>query len=88
MITYPTVNRAVHFYPESRDGGPLAAIIAHVFDARCVNLAIFSPEGEPVLHPPQRILLVHEGDEVPTKGRYCCWPPRVEAGREPIKERL
>lgn len=78
MVT-PTIGRMVHYYPpkESSSGPPLAAIIVCVWSDTCVNLAIFDKEGKPIEKPPTSILLIQEGNEVPSGGHYCTWPPRV-----------
>lgn len=73
----PTVGRVVWFYPSGSNATfqPLAAIVAHVWSDTCVNLAIFDANGVPMPKPPTSVLLVQEGNEVPSGGHYCCWMP-------------
>ena len=78
-MTKPTVGRIVHYYPKGVsevDKRPLAAMIVCVWSDTCVNLAIFDRNGEPLQKPPTSILLIQEGNPVPTGGGYCEWPPR------------
>jgi hypothetical protein len=76
-VIKPTVGRVVHYYPPGRttDKQPQSALIAHVWSDTCVNLAIFDDNGSPVQKPPTSILLVQDGNEVPSGGGYCCWMP-------------
>ncbi len=73
----PTVGRVLWYYPKGRKAGeqPQAAMIAHVWSDTCVNLAIFDDNGCPLAVPPTSVLLVQEGAEVPSGGRYCTWMP-------------
>lgn len=73
----PTVGRVVWFYPKNHQPNdqPLAAIVAHVWSDTCVNLAIFDANGCPMSDPPTSVLLVQEGNEIPTGGHYCAWMP-------------
>lgn len=78
MIIQPTVGRVVYFYPpgfNAETDQPLAAIIAHVWSDTCVNLAIFDANGRPYPSPPTSVLLVQEGNPVPTGGNYAAWMP-------------
>ena len=49
----PTVGRVVWYHPAASDPGGVvpgdvqAALIAHVWDDRCVNLAVFDSNGGP-----------------------------------------
>jgi hypothetical protein len=77
MIIKPTVGRVVWFWesiPNDVNVQPQAAIIAHVWSDRCVNLAILDPNGVPWPKPPTSITLVQEGD-VPPDGIHCTWMP-------------
>lgn len=76
MIT-PTVGRIVWYHPKGElpHAQPFAAIIAHVWSDTCVNLAIFDANGKPMSAPPTSVLLVQEGQEVPSGGHYCEWMP-------------
>ena len=68
----------MHYWPAGpKASQPKAAIIVCVWSDTCVNLAIFDGNGQPVPNPPTSILLVQEGNEVPSGGNYCEWPPRV-----------
>ena len=73
----PTIGRIVWFRPagHAADAQPLAAIIAHVWSDTCVNLAVFSPNGQPMANPPTSVLLLQEGNERPTGGNFCEWMP-------------
>ena len=45
----PTIGRIVHFVwmrDETTDSGDQAAIITHVWSDTCINLCVFSPNGE------------------------------------------
>lgn len=87
MIIKPTVGRVLWYYPKGeQDKQPLAAIVACVWSDTCVNLAIFDANGVPYPKPPTSILLVQEGNEVPSGGHYCTWMPyqrQVAAGAIP-----
>lgn len=74
----PTVGRIVHYYPpsDSNCSGPLAAMVVCVWSDTCVNLAIFDKNGVAMGKPPTSVLLIQDGNEVPSGGSYCCWPPR------------
>ena len=76
-VIKPTVGRVVWYWPYGFTPGqqPQAAIVAHVHSDRLVNLAIFDPNGCPMLKPPTSVKLVQEGDEEPTSGNYCSWMP-------------
>jgi len=74
----PTVGRVVWFWtkkPVDEHQQPQAAIVAHVWGDRCVNLAIFDPNGNAIPHPPTSVRLVQEGDELPAEGQYATWMP-------------
>lgn len=73
MVITPTVGRAVWYYPANHPTGeqPLAATVAHVWSDTCVNLGILDANGRPMLNPPTSVLLVQEGNEVPSGGNYC-----------------
>lgn len=74
----PTVGRIVHYWaPGPKDSQPQAAIIVRVWSDTCVNLAILNGSGRLVENPPSSVLLVQEGNEVPSGGNYCEWPARV-----------
>lgn len=78
-IIKPTVGRVLHYYPHgshpSTGEQPRAAIVAYVWDDRCVNLMIIAKDGNPVVNPPTSVLLVQDGDTVPSGGNFCCWMP-------------
>lgn len=73
----PTIGRVVWFFPSGHQHGhqPHAALIAHVWSDTCVNLAIFNANGQPYADPPTSVLLVQDGNEVPSGGNYCTWMP-------------
>ena len=78
MIIQPTVGRVVWFHPSdddvmARGSGTLAAIVANVWSDTCVNLAVFDGNGNH--HSRTSVLLVQEGNPVPTGGMWCEWMP-------------
>ncbi len=72
-MSEPTVGCMVHFHPhgEFKDQGigPWAALVVAVKDPRCVNLVVFTPDGN--LHPIPSVSVIQEGDPVP-EANYCC----------------
>lgn len=76
-VIKPTVGRVVWFYPKDRlvQEPPLAAIVTAVWGDRCVNLAVFAPNGVPLSHPPTSVTLVQPGEVPPGVGCYCTWMP-------------
>lgn len=78
MIT-PTVGRIVWYTPPATSpfygDAPLPAIIARVWSDTCVNLAIFNPNGSPMIDPPTSVLLVQPENERPSGGNFCEWMP-------------
>lgn len=93
----PTVGRVVHYHPYkganalSRDEilnfgrGPLAAIVVHVWNDRCVNLCVFDSTGRP--HGCCYVPLLQEDDPAPADGRYCEWLP-YQKGQAAKNEQL
>lgn len=75
----PTVGRIVHYWPATgqKESQPYAAIIVCVWSDTCVNLAVFNRSGGFMQNVPTSILLIQEGNEVPSGGNYCEWPLRV-----------
>jgi hypothetical protein len=82
----PTVGRVLHFYPRSQntkmlvthsESQPLVALIAHVHNDTCVNVALFDSNGKPVAMPPTSVRLLGENEEKPTGADYCEWPERA-----------
>lgn len=73
----PTVGRVVWFYPSGAKptDQPLAAMIVCVWSDTCVNLAVFDKSGNPMVNPPTSVLLIQEGNPVPSGGFYCTWMP-------------
>jgi hypothetical protein len=75
----PTVGRVVWFRPGVYDTiatdrvQPLAAIIAHVWGDRMVNLTVMDRDG--FSHARTSIQLVQEGDPQPQGTSYCEWMP-------------
>lgn len=77
MIT-PTVGRVVWFhqgtsgiFPGSE--GACAAIVAHVWGDRMINLCVIDANGN--THARTSVPLVHDGDEKPASGFCCEWMP-------------
>lgn len=76
----PGVGRVVHFWPgpqasqllQSSDGQPLAAIIAHVWTDRLINVMVINTRGITV--GVERVVLLQDDDQGP-KGKvsYCEW---------------
>lgn len=74
----PTVGRIVHYYPPlaTAETQPWPAMIAHVHNARCVNLALWDPTGHPIEKPPTSIMLRQPGDPPAPPGvGWCEWMP-------------
>lgn len=80
-IIKPEPGRHVHFYPRGSKPGdqPRAAIVAHVWGDRCVNLAVFDKEGNSVVNPPTSVVLVQPGDTPPEGQAFCTWMPYTVA---------
>lgn len=79
MKIVPTVGRVVWYYPGKVEPGvlagegPLAAIVAHVWSDRMVNLTVFDGNGIP--HALTSVDLAQAGDPVSGDGRYATWMP-------------
>ncbi len=79
MNSQPTVGQDVHYYPstsaDSHRDAPLAAKIAHVWSATCVNLAVFNANGQ--LYTEECTTSVPLVDPTMDKpdGFYCEYPP-------------
>jgi hypothetical protein len=74
----PTVGRVVWFYekkPAHENIQPQAALVAHVWGDRCVNLAIFDGNGNAVSNPPTSVRLLQDDEPAPDAGCYCVWMP-------------
>lgn len=73
----PTIGRVVWFWPANRTQPeqPLAALIAHVWNDRMVNLAYFDSNG--IARNATSVRLQQDGDtDLPTAaGDYCEWMP-------------
>jgi hypothetical protein len=78
----PTVGRVVWFWPSHvSDPGfahhdtrePVAAIVAHVWGDRMVNLAVFDSNGVP--HSMTSVQLLQDDDPKPEHGYFCAWMP-------------
>lgn len=79
-VIQPTVGRIVYFYPRGFAAPveqPLPAIVTAVWSDRCINAAVFLPDGAPMPNPPQKIPLVQPGDvQSPTMNcPLCTWMP-------------
>lgn len=73
MIT-PTVGRVVWFHPEANMDQPYAAIIAHIWSDRCVNLAYFDANGNS--RSATSVPLVQDEDRFAGPDAfYCEWMP-------------
>lgn len=79
----PTVGRVVWFYPDSNSanagfhphadgGGPYAALIAHVWHDRMVNLSVLDANGN--AHSRTSVPLL-QGDEAVVDSAFCMWMP-------------
>lgn len=81
----PTVGRKVWFRPSKLDTElnafvashgthqPMDATVVYVWGDRCVNLAIFDPNGN--LHARTSVTLIQDGDTPPPDGYYAEWMP-------------
>jgi hypothetical protein len=81
----PTPGRVVWFHPPTNKGfwpkdftyyggfAPLAAIVAHVWDDRMVNLSVFDSDGKPYSFT--SVELLQDDDPKPEAGRFACWMP-------------
>lgn len=70
----PTVGRVVWYYPPASEGwgdGPLAAMIAHVWSDKCVNLVALAPAGFWTAR--SSVPLMQPGEDRP-RDNYCRWP--------------
>jgi len=71
-----TVGRVVWYWDVSgtipEQTQPHAALIAHVWTDRMVNLVVFDANGVP--YSRTSVTLVQDGDEKP-QGRFCEWMP-------------
>jgi hypothetical protein len=77
----PTPGRVVWYRPAPGEkiihhdhSAPLAALVAHVHNERCVNLAVINSNG--IMDARQNVLLLQEGDHAPDiETAYCQWMP-------------
>lgn len=79
----PTVGRVVWFTPSTLNSDPgfihinpelpLAAIVAHVWSERMVNLTVFDSNG--VSYSRTSVPLLQDDDELHQSGYYCQWMP-------------
>lgn len=78
MMT-PTVGRIVWFrgYGTIPEAQALPAMITYVHNDRLVNLARWTPFGDP-LPGESKVVLVQEGDPEPD-GQFCHWMPYQKA---------
>jgi hypothetical protein len=73
----PTVGRVVLYTPQKTEpfayepGKKLAAIICHVWDDRCVNLAVFDSNGS--ANNRTSVPLIQDMEPKPDGGFYCEW---------------
>lgn len=75
-VITPTVGRVVWFYPGNCRPGdqPWAALVAYVHGVRCVNLAVFDPNG--CSFGQGDVVLLQEGDGDPETGTpHARWMP-------------
>lgn len=77
LIT-PTIGRVVWFYPEATPAGhpedqPFAALVTYVHSDRCINVAAFDHNGDPLKYTSVRLL--QQGDPKPASGSYAQWMP-------------
>ena len=52
---------------------PLAAMVAHVWGDRMVNLVVFDSNG--AMHARTSVTLLQDDDAKPEGGRFCVWMP-------------
>ena len=75
----PTPGRVVWYHPSASDNfadphpDPCAAIVARVWSDTCVNLCVIDANGN--THSRTSVLLVQDGNPVPTGGMWCEWMP-------------
>lgn len=77
----PTIGRIVWYYPPLNEpqglgtdtSQPLAAIVCYVRDDHNINIAGFSPFGEPFRRT--NVYLVQPEDEAQPGEDYACWMP-------------
>src|SRR5208283_148985 len=88
----PTVGRVVLFTPSKLDadmvlpsGGRCAAVIAHVWGDRMVNLAVFDANGRHFSKC--SVALLQDDDAMSEHGYFCEWMP-YQAGQAAKSEAL
>lgn len=67
----PTVGRVVWYY-SAPNTEPFAAIVAHVWDDRLINVMQIDSNGIP--HSRTSVKLLQDGDPAP-EYNYCAWMP-------------
>ncbi len=87
----PVIGLPLWYYGKQHvpDAQPELALIAHVHNDRCVNIALFDAHGNVVENPPLEVFLLQDGDKIPEKKVYCAWPVEaktVERTPEPEAE--
>ncbi len=97
MIT-PINGRIVWFTPSRQPSHhvvqhdplvPLAAIVAHVWGDRMVNLVVFDSNGR--MHAETSVPLLQDDDPKLEEGRFCSWMPYQKgqaAKAEALEEKL
>ena len=78
----PTIGRVVWYYPHGMADGvqPLDAHICYVHDDRRINIGGFDKNGDP--YSASSVVLVQEGDSMPT-GAHAMWMPyQVQAAKK------
>jgi hypothetical protein len=88
----PTVGRVVWFHPSSEEKAvgfaPAAicpAIVAHVYSATMVNLAVFDADG--VSHSKTSVRFVQDDEEAPEGGYWCEWMPYQKGQNERLQKK-
>jgi hypothetical protein len=75
----PTIGRVVWFHGAPRNvmtrfsAQPMAAQIAYVWNAQCVNLRVIDHAGQ--AHAVTSVYLRQPGDPMPTLENWCEWMP-------------
>src|ERR1019366_8678447 len=84
IMIEPTVGRVVWFWPEGKRDEfeqPRAAMIAHVWNDKMVNLGFLSSNGEH--HYATSVRLIQGDDTLAPAARYYCeWPTRAEQAKK------
>lgn len=80
MFIAPTIGRVVWYRPASAEdfgnsGQPLAAIVAHVWNDRMVNLCVIDPNGVPMKRTSVTLKQGDDLDNISEGNAFCEWMP-------------